>query len=410
MGEVWLGLVEGAAAFRRLVVLKFVAPDRRGDERIEQMLADEARVLGLLRHPGVVTAVDFLECEVGPLLVLDYVDGPSLRTALKLSRRRQAPLPEALGAWAGAEVARALDAAHRATDAEGRPLHLVHRDVSPDNVLISREGSVQLTDFGVARAAGNSEVTVPGAAPKGKRGYMAPEQAMGQPVGPPADVYALGRVVAEALEQQCGPSLRAVLEKAMAHDARDRYQSASELAAALIQACPPPVEPARALAEWLQRAAPEALTPRETSPGGAAPARPLSRSGVATPPPPPSVPLFASVADRSPRLRTRVIAAVGAALALGLPLAGIVNAGHASRLAMRVGLHAPTGELRVGSAPAGAEVYVDGTLRGLTPLVLQLSAGKHELRVGSPRLERWRAAAVVVEQDRRAQRDIDLTE
>src|SRR5436853_2106731 len=134
MGEVWLALMEGAGPFRRRVVLKLVSPERRGDDRIESMLADEARVLGLLNHPGIVTALDFVQDgELGPLLVLDYVDGPSLRSALKVARRHSQSLPPQLAAFIGAEVARALDFAHRATDVRGELLQLVHRDVSPDN-------------------------------------------------------------------------------------------------------------------------------------------------------------------------------------------------------------------------------------------------------------------------------------
>jgi serine/threonine protein kinase len=426
MGEVWLATVEGAAAFRRRVVLKMVAPDRRGDERIEHMLADEARVLALLSHPGIVKAIDFLETDAGPLLVLDYVDGPSLRAAIKLSRKRREPLSEALAAYVGAQVARALDAAHRAVDPNGRPLGIVHRDVSPDNVLLSREGAVLLADFGVARALGNSDVTYPGAAPKGKRGYMAPEQAALRPVGPTADVFSLGRVIAEAADVKCGPALRAVIDKATAEKPEDRYPTAAALAEALSAACPPPPEPARALAAWIQAVAPEAAAQRETAPGGTTPANHHSlphghpdsrwrwrRPPSAPPTPPPPTPLFASTvaAQRRP-VRLRFLAALGAAMALALPMALLSAAGDGPRwaLPLQMGLHAATGELRVASAPLGSEVYVDGTLRGVTPVSLRLTVGRHQLRVGSPRLERWRAAEVVIAAGRIEERKIDLTE
>src|SRR5437016_1203707 len=274
MGEVWLAELQGAGAFRRRVVLKVLAPDRRGDERLASMLADEARVVGLLHHPGIVAALDYLETEQhGPIFVLEFVDGASLRTVLKIGRRRAAFMPETLAAHIGAQVAHALHAAHTAVSRDGKPLNVVHRDVAPDNVLLSRSGAVYLGDFGVARATGNAEVTQPGS-PKGKLGYMSPEQARGQNLGPASDLFGLGRVVAEAADVNCGPALREVIEKATAEKPRDRYPSASAMADALIHACPPPSDADRELARWLGEYVPEALVWRQTSPGPAPRAEP----------------------------------------------------------------------------------------------------------------------------------------
>jgi hypothetical protein len=419
MGEVWLAELQGAGAFRRRVVIKMLAPERRGDQRIACMLADEARVVGLLHHPGIVAAVDYLESEThGPIFVLEFVDGCSLRSALKLARRRNVLLPEALAAHVGAQVARAVHAAHHARDRDGQPLHLVHRDISPDNVLLSRSGGVYLGDFGVARARGTAEVTDPEAGAKGKLGYMAPEQARGEPVGPQADVFSLGRVVAEAADVHCGHGLRKVLDKATAAKPRQRYQTAADLGAALVRVCPTPPDPDGALSEWLHRAAPEALHHRRATPGAAPAVRTEAPpAGVPLAAVPPegngaaAQPLFAELAP--PRRRAlKIVAALGALLALSLPAAWIVESSRAA-LASRnraAGFHASSGELRIFSHPAGAEVYVDGALRGSTPLTLELVAGQHAVRVGSPRLSKWRDADVHMHPRSSGRLDFDLNQ
>jgi hypothetical protein len=304
---------------------------------------------------------------------------------------------------------------------------------------------VRLADFGVARSLSNSDVTGPGTAPKGKQGYMAPEQAAGKPIGPQADIFALGRVIAEAADVSCGSALRAVLDKATAPAPRDRFASAEQLAQALFAACPPPSDAIGALGLWLARAAPEALVPAQTSPGNESDAIPpppeprkpfvldlasatlaepvaLSEDGpvplpgrarypgvpVASEPPP----LFAAVASRRSR-GLRILAMLGVVLGIALPVTVIVAAaeGRTSIGPIHLpGFHAPRGELRVRSAPPGAEVYVDGTLRGTSPLTLRLAEGRHAVRIGNPRLEHWRAAEVTLRKDSVQALDVDLTE
>ena len=412
----WLAELQGAGAFRRRVVLKLLAPERRGDPRLAAMLADEARLVGLLHHPGIVAALDYLETEEhGPIFVLEFVDGASLRAVLKLARRQNAVLPENLAAHVGAQIARALHAAHSAVGRDGEPLRLVHRDVAPDNVLLSRTGAVYLGDFGVARAAGNAETTGPGLAPKGKRGYMAPEQATGRGVGPQSDIFSLGRLVAEAADAGAGTALRAVLEKATAENPRDRYATASLLAGALCSACPPPVDPEGALAQWLQDHAAEALVAQKTSPGVAARLEPVPAGKAPAADPhrvEPDPTLFASVPPPSRKL-IQLLAVGGAVVFIVLPLALIRSAARGERLlaAAVIGTPAPAhGDLRVTSRPVEAEVYVDGRLRGITPLLLELTVGKHAVRVGSPRLEHWRAADVNVRDNTEHRLEVDLSE
>ena len=402
MGEVWLAELEGAGAFRRRVVIKVLAPERRGDPRIATMLADEARIVGLLHHPGIVAAVDYLESETeGPIFVLEFVDGCSLRSALKVARKRGERLPEPLAAQLGADVARALNAAHNACDRDGKPLHLVHRDIASDNVLISRSGAVYLGDFGVARARGNTEITDPGCSPKGKSGYMAPEQAMGGTVTPATDIYALGKVLAEAAGADCGPGLRQVIEKATREKPEDRYQTAAEMAFAIGQSCAMPRAPEAELSAWLQRAAPEAL--RHGRATSAVPARRDSQppAGIAVPRPLDG-PQFRGVA----RKRRRWPAIVGGVL-------GLLIGGAAVGLYFRgrvTAPDAPTGQLKVTSRPGGAQIYVDGSLRGKSPITLVLPAGHHALRVGDPKSGRWRTADVQLPAGSSDSVDVDLTE
>ena len=416
MGEVWLAELEGAGAFRRRVVLKMLAPESRGDAPIAAMLADEARVVGALHHPGIVAALDYLETEEhGPVFVLEFVDGASLRTVLKLGRRQNAVMPEVLAAHIGAQVAHALHAAHTALGRDGRPLEVVHRDVAPDNVLLSRAGAVYLGDFGVARAAGSAEIERRDAGPKGKRGYMAPEQARGGKVGPHADIFSLGRVIAEAADVDCGPALRAVIERATAEDPRDRFADASEMAAALLHACPPPNDPDRALAEWVQTYAASALLPARSS------AAPVPRSD----PPPagrPSAgdprrleraePLFAAVPP--PRRRVlKAVAATAALLFLLLPVALLFAAPRRAQrflhTAITGALEPAHGRIRITASPGEAEVYVDGAFRGMTPVLVEVPSGNHSVRVGSVPLGRWRGMDVRVKDGIEYRVEVDLS-
>ena len=395
---------------------KVLAPERRGDPRVAAMLADEARVVGSLHHPGIVAALDYLETEEhGPVFVLEFVDGSSLRSALKVARRQNAVMPEALAAHVGAQVAHALHAAHTAQGRDGKPLSVIHRDVAPDNVLLSRSGAVYLGDFGVARAAGCDDLAQRGAGPKGKRGYMAPEQARGGKIGLAADIFSLGRVIAEAADVGCGPALRDVIEQATAEKPRDRFASASEMAAALLHACPPPSDPDRALAEWLERYAREALVQTRGA-----------KSAVSRSDPPPAGkpvdadvrrveargPLFAAVP--APRRRAIKIAAIGGALLfLLLPLALMFAAPRRAQRFLQSAISASPatahGDIRVSAWPGEAEVYVDGEFRGLTPLLLELPSGNHSVRVGSVKLGRWRAIDVAVKDGVEHRLDVDLS-
>jgi len=186
MAEVFEAVADGAEGFRRRVAIKRVLPEHATDASVRRMFFDEARIAARLHHPGIVAVLDFgLEGDA-PFQVLELVDGEDLAAVL----RRVGTLPLGVALHVGRELANALDCAHRATDDEGRPLGIVHRDVSPSNVLVSREGDVKLGDFGIAFAHERSERTAAGVV-RGKPAYMAPEQLTGGVVDARTDVFGL---------------------------------------------------------------------------------------------------------------------------------------------------------------------------------------------------------------------------
>lgn len=200
MGEVWRAEREGPGGIRRRAALKRMLTRLRNDGELLQRFMAEARISSRLEHPNIVQVLDFGD-KPEPYLVFEYVEGISASELLQESSRARIKLPAAAAAFVCAEVATGLDYAHRKRDENGRPLEIVHRDVSPHNVLLSIEGAVKVADFGVARAADNTLRTRAGIQ-VGKLVYMAPEQAAGAPIDGRADVFALGIVLWELLTLQ----------------------------------------------------------------------------------------------------------------------------------------------------------------------------------------------------------------
>jgi serine/threonine-protein kinase len=195
MAEVFKARMTGPAGFRRDVVLKRLLSATNDDQEFVNMFADEARILGALNHPNIVQAVDYSTDGLAPFLVLEYVEGPSLWRVL----RRGWPVAPAIVAYIGREICRALDHVHGAADADGTPLRLVHRDVTPSNVIVTPAGAVKLIDFGVARSAKALQSTRAGVV-KGKSAYLAPEQLTAETeIDGRVDLFALGTVLYELL-------------------------------------------------------------------------------------------------------------------------------------------------------------------------------------------------------------------
>jgi serine/threonine-protein kinase len=184
--------------FLRWCGRKRIHESYRTDLRFRSMFMDEARLAGLVRHPNVVGVSDVGEDDDGPYLIMDYVEGVSLSRAIRQTVRSGHEIPMQVAVRVCREVALGLHAAHEVRSEEGTVLHLVHRDVSPQNVLIGFDGSVRVTDFGIAKALGNASQTNAGVL-KGNMGYLSPEQLRFEEPDRRSDIFSLGVTLYELL-------------------------------------------------------------------------------------------------------------------------------------------------------------------------------------------------------------------
>jgi serine/threonine-protein kinase len=254
MAEIFLAQSHGPEGFEKQVVIKRIRSALADDPSFVQMFIAEARVASKLNHANVVHIFDFDRHEDSYYLAMEYVRGKSLAEVHRRTRTVGKPFPPVLAAQIALEVARGLAYAHRLTE-HGRPVGLVHRDVTPHNVLISYEGAVKLTDFGIAKASNRASTA---GMLKGKFAYMAPEQARGDPVDARTDLFALGITLwelltggrlfdgdsdlavlrsvqereitpPEAINPAVQPALSEVVMTALQRDAARRFQTAAEL-------------------------------------------------------------------------------------------------------------------------------------------------------------------------------------
>jgi serine/threonine protein kinase len=260
MGEIYLARAQGAAGFEKTVIIKTILPRLSEEEEFVERFLDEGRTVVNLSHGNIVPVFDMDEIDGEYFIAMDYVPGRDLKAVLE---RRDDPLPPKLAAYIISQVCEGLAYAHRQTDEEGESLEIVHRDVSPSNVLLSTDGEVKLIDFGIARAAGRSSETVTGRI-QGKCCYMSPEQATGKTVDRRSDIFSAGVVFYELLTgerpfegdsdlrslelvRQCQfapPStvdpdvpepLDDIVERALARDPEDRYETADQMQSDLMQ-------------------------------------------------------------------------------------------------------------------------------------------------------------------------------
>lgn len=198
MAEVFVAQRLGPHEFAKRVALKCILPQHANDPDFVAMFIDEARLAALLDHPSIVQVFDFGEAEGELFLAMELVDGTNVNKLLRAVSSRAETVPLIPALHIASEAARALAYAHQAIDDKGECLHLVHRDVSPANLLVTKRGHVKLSDFGIARCTRSDHRTDEGHV-RGKLGYMSPEQVLGRPVDGKSDVFTLGTVLSEML-------------------------------------------------------------------------------------------------------------------------------------------------------------------------------------------------------------------
>jgi len=266
MGQVWLARLKGARGFNKLVAIKTLLPGGQDLARFESMLAEEARIAALIQHANVVHTMELGEHDGMLYLAMEWVDGEPLGFLLERARERGG-MPRAVAVALVSQVLSGLHAAHELADESG-PLGVVHRDVSPHNILVTYEGVAKLLDFGIAKATHQTSSTTETGEVKGKFSYMAPEQILGNDVDRRTDVFAAGIVLyllttgrhpfkhhntaavihAITTDQPVAPpssicddypaELEQVLLKALEKDVDERWCSAEEMRTALERAMP----------------------------------------------------------------------------------------------------------------------------------------------------------------------------
>lgn len=404
MAEVYeaTGIATDGAPIR--VCIKKILPHLTQDRASTSMFMDEARLASTLHHPNIVQVYDLcVSQEQEYFIVMEYVDGVDVSRLLKRSRASKTPVPIPVTVRIVQEVCRALRYAHEKTDELGRSMRIIHRDISPQNILVSKAGDVKLTDFGIAKSSIVMTTTAVGLL-KGKYGYMSPEQARGEPLDHRSDLFNVGIILYELLvgrrcfkgandfetlelmrnatvtpPRQLEPGLSVELEQvvmtALARHPRDRYQTADALERAIVLC--PGVHPCSAdeLGAYLERSKSTSQSPSADLPPESA----LSLSslvkggqgGSAT-----TMPASSRVTRRRP---VRSVGATLTGLAVGA-LAGVLSRPGSPSPAP---VATPSEALVVlDSTPEGATVFLDGIeLAHRTPVVVKRPRGDTPIRV-----------------------------
>src|SRR3569832_264969 len=256
MAEVFRAKIVSSHGFEKVIVIKRILPHLAADPAFVSMFIEEAKLMAQLTHPKIVQALDFGDVGGQYFIALEYIDGADALALLRAAAQKRVRVPLNLVVFVVAEILDALDYAHTALDMDGRPMRLVHRDISPSNIFIARHGEVKLGDFGIAHADDRGADTQAGTL-KGKYGYLSPEQVVGGALDGRSDLFAVGIVLAEAFMgrrlftaqndldvllmvrdarierldrygHDIPPELSAIVRKALRRDPAQRYQTAGE--------------------------------------------------------------------------------------------------------------------------------------------------------------------------------------
>ena len=418
MAAVFLALVQGGDGRGRMVAGKLLRSDISNLEELVPMFMDEAKLSVTLKHPNITRTYEFGRVRGYHFIVMEFVPGQDLRSVLDRLKVHGGLVSQRAAATIMADVCEGLHYAHTAQDPMGQPIRIVHRDVSPQNILIGYDGKVRLIDFGIAKATSHVSQTQVGVL-KGKYAYMSPEQVLGEKVGAASDVFSSGVVLFELLTGRrlftgnsdfsileriryaevlpptvvmpsVHPEIERVVLKSLARRPEDRFETAKQMADALRLACEQleKDQSTENRAAWMQQ-----LFGAEYA----------QLSNVMTK----AIELGDRMAldqrDRNhletQRMETRPMMAAKRSGFVGhgkklsdawlIALAGIFSV---TMIGMSWWLGADEakmsqGSLIITSSPTGAEVIVDGEFRGITPYSANFKEGLHELVIEHPAFE-----------------------
>ena len=410
MGEVFLARQSGVAGFDRLVILKSLLPDLAAQEDFVNQFLDEARVAATLNHPNIVSIYEVGLWNGTYFIAMEYIRGDNLSRLARAAERAKRRMPVDVAAFVVHEAAQALDHAHKACDLHGSPLHIVHRDVSPQNIMVRTDGVTKVVDFGIAKAANRSSRTATGLL-KGKVQYMAPEQVMGGLVDGRTDQFALGVVLWELVagrklfsggndleilravlhtpipplveaEPSCPAELSRIVARMLARDLTQRYPTLADAAVELKAFLDvrglknAQQETARFVADTLG----DEISAKTVD---------LTPSGAN------NFVITLSQGDKPPTAPTvmtpQSASKAGVGIAAGVAMA-VVLAGAAAALLLLPQEAAPAApavaampKIAVDAQPSGARVRIDGAEVGTAPVTVEVTPdAEHEVEISAP--------------------------
>jgi len=407
MAEIWLARQTGLRGFEKLVVIKKISDAFTDEPEFVEMFLDEARIAAQLHHPHIVQLYDLGEQEGAYYIAMEYLPGEHLAAVARAGSRVKRPLPLAYAVRLIANAADGLGHAHTQAGLDGKPLNIVHRDVSPQNLIVTYDGSLKLVDFGIAKAANRVSRTSSGRF-KGKAAYMSPEQARGIALDARSDLFSLGIVLFEAVTSsrlfhyedplaafaviagtdpfpkarernpQVPAALEALISKALERDPDQRFQSAKAFQSALEEwlrgqgDAPTTTD----IAEYMRLLFDERIRLK---------ARVLEAAVVddtarATFGPPPLQDVERSMPEDGHRLHQGRFSWVLWTVALALMLSTAYGVTRLLRFVAARSAPAAVQTLGVETEPQGARIAVDSLDRGLAPTVLEgLTPGEHQV-------------------------------